>query len=403
MPATKPNFDNLKALLEEYNTKQASVKSAYNVPEKGNASPVTTGALHAENSADVKKNAPGCSVEEAGTPSDDTSSNVHPMGLGLHQAELDDMTGFDKIVKEYKYNVNKEANSQLDLSSDDAISKAAAEFIQNAATVDTIIKQAYNNAAKSGNHSKEASQKVETPTSGQVTGTTVDKNDQLAQAVIADHIKMAHDRADLVACFYKGWNDTTAALVKMAEDGTLKEVLDSQDTDDADEKSEDKSEVSESGEGEEEEASTESEEGGSGDAAAAAGAGAGGQVDPAVLAALSGGAGGAGAGGPEEQLGAMSNGMLDVGQNPEMLQQLLMQALMQAQQEQQAQPPASMVGKMAKAAADKIKDHLAVIDVVKNHMYSGDFERSESKTAAQKKMRKEARKYYSELLREYFH
>ncbi len=392
--AKSPDLEALKKLVKDYGQKNASDKKASLGDMKDNRSEVHRGELYAENSADVKKDVPH-SVESAPEPTDSTDSNAVPLGLGLHQAEFDDMSGFDKIMETIRYNTNKDAS---DLSTSEGLNKRAAQVLAISDKVNKLVEETVKSVK---------------PTEKKAGETKVDDKDTTkVAALLSEYVKFGNDRGAVAANYLRGYNEMTSTLVKMSEDGTLATLLASADSEGkkADEEDDD-SDDDEGGESKEEKAPSDDTEEESApvpneaevpppvEAGPPMGGDAGGMPPGLDPAAMGGGAppGAAPPGvppGPDDQLNALGNGMMQTGALPPELIQLIQQLLAQQQTQGQASPEMA-----AKAASNmqKLSEKLDVARAVQKHMNSGKFVLREPKSAREKQMVDKAREYFSEI------
>lgn len=225
-PAT--GFETLTAWLQNTDpVKLAGALPAESEHDDGGEA-ATEGARSNENDKDVKKITNGNAVPGSGqNPSGKMDNPIE--GSGLNQSTTGKNPEVERAIKTVKGEEEKMANADLDTpegfkAAHDALLSAYSQLpillahcgvempreeINKAASVqpkaETLV-QAGDPAAAMGYATKEAA-------------------DKAAAAVVAGYQKMGSERAALTAQYLRGYDDTMALIVKMAEDGSLEAAM----------------------------------------------------------------------------------------------------------------------------------------------------------------------------------
>lgn len=227
--ATAQNpIDQSYANLRGWLTGADVTKQAGSLPDLDDGGkPATLGAHAAENSADLKKHvAPGQNIDAGKDNPTDGNTNKPVPDSGLMQTETGKMPEVEKAVKTVSDEHDKMAaitgNSVADLQA----KIASLDKIASAMGILTTAGALHTQQSASAAAPAAAPEKTAQAAGGSSTpAVPAASEDAERQAIIADYVKFADERATHLGEYLRGHTETYALLQKCADDGSLAAMM----------------------------------------------------------------------------------------------------------------------------------------------------------------------------------
>ena len=228
------DFSSLTAWLQNTDpVKLASALPAESEHDDGGEA-ASEGARSNENDKDVKKITNGNAVPGAGQNPNGKMDNPIE-GSGLNQSTTGKNPEVERAIKTVKGEEEKMAAADLNTpegfkAAHDALVSAYAQLPILLAHCGVEMPAQSGTSGAGGTELTSKAAKVETPIqagdpAAAMGYSTKEAADKAAAAVVTGYQKMGSERATLTAQYLRGYDDTMALIVKMAEDGSLEAAM----------------------------------------------------------------------------------------------------------------------------------------------------------------------------------